>query len=79
MYSKIAEDEDSQMAKRWQKDAQGIILFVGPHLSSRTTTAEYVNGKIVDRFIRRLRRCIDYSVGPGPQKKPPRYHRVPSR
>jgi len=30
MYSKIAEEEDSQMAKRWQKDAQGIILFVGP-------------------------------------------------
>ena len=28
MYSKIAEEEDDGMAERWQKDAEGIIIFV---------------------------------------------------
>ncbi|KAI0002891.1 hypothetical protein BJV74DRAFT_758743, partial [Russula compacta] len=29
IYSKIAEEEDSKMAERWQKDADGIIIFTG--------------------------------------------------
>jgi hypothetical protein len=37
MYSKAAEDEDNKMADRWQKDADGILIFVslrvGIHLS----------------------------------------------
>jgi hypothetical protein len=28
MYSKIGEEEDNQMAERWQKDADGIVIFV---------------------------------------------------
>ena len=28
MYSKIAEEEDDKMVERWQKDAEGIIIFV---------------------------------------------------
>ena len=28
MYSKIAEEEDDRMVERWQKDAEGIIIFV---------------------------------------------------
>jgi hypothetical protein len=28
IYSKNAEEEDIKMAERWQKDADGIILFV---------------------------------------------------
>jgi hypothetical protein len=28
MYSKAAEDEDNKMADRWQKDAEGILIFV---------------------------------------------------
>jgi hypothetical protein len=28
MYSKAAEDEDNKMAERWQKDAEGILIFV---------------------------------------------------
>jgi hypothetical protein len=30
MYSKISGEEDSKMAKRWQKDAEEIMIFVGP-------------------------------------------------
>jgi len=28
MYLKMAEAEDNKMAERWQKDAEGILIFV---------------------------------------------------
>ena len=28
MYSKIAEEKDNRMVERWQKDADGILIFV---------------------------------------------------
>ena len=28
MYSKIAEEEDNKMIERWQRDSEGIIIFV---------------------------------------------------
>jgi len=33
MYSKIAEEEDNKGAQLWQKDAQGIVVFVCPSIS----------------------------------------------
>jgi hypothetical protein len=33
MYSKAAEEEDKNMADRWQKDADGILIFVRPRVS----------------------------------------------
>ena len=33
IYSKIAEEEDSRMGDRWQKDANGILIFVSPQAS----------------------------------------------
>jgi hypothetical protein len=32
MYREMAEEEDKKMAERWTKDADGIIIFVGPSL-----------------------------------------------
>jgi hypothetical protein len=32
MYSKAAEEEDKKMADRWQKDADGILIFVSPRV-----------------------------------------------
>jgi hypothetical protein len=32
MYSKTAETDDNTLAKRWQKDADGILIFVGHHV-----------------------------------------------
>jgi hypothetical protein len=32
MYSKAAEEEDNKMAERWQKDANGILIFVSPRV-----------------------------------------------
>src|SRR6266852_103186 len=30
MYSKLAEEEDNKMVDRWQKEAEGILIFVSP-------------------------------------------------
>jgi len=32
IYSKAAEDEDNKMVERWQKDADGILIFVSPRV-----------------------------------------------
>jgi hypothetical protein len=32
MYSEIAEGEDNAMIKRWQKDAEGILIYVRLHV-----------------------------------------------
>jgi hypothetical protein len=34
IYSKAAEEEDTKMVERWQKDADGILIFVSPWLTS---------------------------------------------
>jgi len=34
MYSKIAQEEDNNDAERRQKDTDGILVFVSPHVSS---------------------------------------------
>ena len=36
MYVKMAEQEDDKMADRWQKDADGILIFVSSHTSFHT-------------------------------------------
>jgi hypothetical protein len=33
MYVKMAEEEDNKMANRWQKDADGILIFVSSHIN----------------------------------------------
>lgn len=38
IYSGIAEEEDNKMTDRWQKDADGILIFVRPRVASRTHT-----------------------------------------
>jgi hypothetical protein len=32
IYREITEEEDNKMTKRWQKDADGILIFVSPQL-----------------------------------------------
>jgi hypothetical protein len=34
IYSKAADDEDNKMVERWQKDADGILIFVSPRIST---------------------------------------------
>jgi hypothetical protein len=33
MYCKIADDEDNKMVEYCQKEADGILIFVSPHIS----------------------------------------------
>jgi hypothetical protein len=75
IYSKNAEEEDIKMAERWQKDADGIILFVSLYVRSRTPTdpTDWI-WKTIDRSILCLRRSIGYSVGPGSQTRLSREH-----
>ena len=30
MYSKLGEEEDNKMADRWQKEGEGVLIFVSP-------------------------------------------------
>ena len=35
IYSKAADEEDNKMVERWQKDADGILIFVSPRVGIR--------------------------------------------
>jgi len=72
MYSRVTAGEDDNLARRWQKDAQGIMLFVSPY--ERLQTTQRVNLKTIDWFIRYHRRGIACSNDPGPQAKPSGHH-----
>ena len=73
MYSKIAEKDDNTMAERWQKDADGILIFVSPQVRFYAITCN--NGKPIGRFILCSRRYIPLVVDPGPENKLARYLR----
>ena len=34
IYTKAAEEEDNKMVERWQKDADGILIFVSPRVAN---------------------------------------------
>jgi hypothetical protein len=63
MYSKIAEEEDSKMTERWQKDADGITIFVSPRVSIRTPV--WINWSVVGQFILCCRRYVTLRHGTG--------------
>jgi len=60
MYSKIAEDEDNKTAGRWQREADGILIFVSPCVHSMHT-----NWNSVDWFIFCFGRRTALRVYPG--------------
>ena len=55
MYREMAEEQDNKMAERWQKDAEGIIIFVSPDFHFRAPShTKSVN--TIDWFVL-CRRC----------------------
>ena len=74
MYSKAAEEEDNKMVRHWQKDAEGILLFVSPRVGTRLSL--HMNRNTIDRFIRCLSRCTPCCYRPGPETKHPGYIRI---
>ena len=55
MYSKAAEDEDNKMAERWQKDAEGILIFVSLRRAYIDFSFCITTWQTTDRFILRCR------------------------
>jgi hypothetical protein len=74
MYRKMAEEEDNKMAERWQKDAEGILIFVSPQFIFHT--ASHIKSNITDRFVLCRRRGISFGDSPGPPAKLPGYRRL---
>jgi hypothetical protein len=49
MYTKIAEEEDNKMVESWQKDADGILIFVSHCIDMHAILC--INCNILDRSI----------------------------
>jgi len=65
IYYKAAEDEDNKMVERWQKDADGILFFVSPHVRIRLSLR--INWNTLDRSILCRSRCPPCRYRPGPE------------
>jgi hypothetical protein len=70
MYSKMAEEEDKKLADRWQKDADGMLVFVSHAVISHVGAP--IDRKTIDRFILCGRRHVHFGVGPGSEAQLPR-------
>jgi hypothetical protein len=63
MYSNIVEEEDNKMSERWQKDADGILIFVSSCIRVHTTMG--LNANAIGRLILRHRRHATFRDNPG--------------
>jgi hypothetical protein len=52
MYREMTEEEDKKMAQRWQKDANGILIFVSLQHSSYPTSANIKNNRPAYSLLR---------------------------
>jgi hypothetical protein len=71
MYFKAAEEEDNKMADRWQKDAEGLLIFVSPRVGIRVSLC--ITWSNIDWFILCCRRCAAFRVTPEPNPQQSRY------
>lgn len=74
MYSKAAEDEDNKMVEGWQKDADGILIFVSQCVGIHIILC--INRNIIDRFILCRSRCTPYYDRRDPDAKQSGYLRI---
>lgn len=74
MYSDAAEEEDNEMVRRWQKDADGILIFVSPWVCIYIVLCMTWNA--IDRFILCCRCRAPWCDSPGPETKQSRYLRI---
>jgi hypothetical protein len=77
MHREMAEEEDTKVAERWQKDAEGIVIFMSSRLTFDITS--HIKSTNKDRFVL----CCSCGIGRGdrhgPQTKLPRYICILSR
>ena len=62
MYSKVAEEKDNKMVERWQKDAEGILIFVSPR--TRFHAIILINWSAVGRSILCRRGSVTFRDSP---------------
>jgi hypothetical protein len=74
IYSKAAEDEDNKMVDRWQKDADGILIFVSSRVGIRLYLQ--INWNTIDRPIFCRSRCTSCCDSPRPEAKQSGYLRI---
>ena len=67
IYYKAADEEDNKMTKGWQKDADGILIFVRPRVC--IDIFSHMNRNTIDWSILRRTRCSPCCYGPGPEAK----------
>ena len=67
MYSKAADEEDNKMVERWQKDADGILIFVSPPVA--ICLPLHINWNTIDWSILRCSRSPPCCYRPGPETK----------
>ena len=67
IYSKVAEEEDNKMVDRWQKDADGILIFVSPCISIHTSLR--LKWNTIDWSILCCSRCASFCNRTGPEAK----------
>ena len=75
IYSKAAEDEDNKMVERWQKDADGILIFVSPPSCRHASIIAY-NWNVIDWSILCRSRCPSCRDSPGSEAKQSGYLRI---
>ena len=74
IYSKAADEEDNKMVERWQKDADGILIFVRPCGSIHIFF--HINRNNIDRFILCRSRCPPCCYRPGLETEQPGHLRI---
>jgi hypothetical protein len=74
IYSKAAEEEDKKMVGRWQKDADGILIFVSHRVGIRLSL--HINWSTIDRSILCCSRCPPCCDRTGPEAKQSGYLRI---
>lgn len=77
MYSKMAEEEDNEMAECWRKDADVILIFVSPRIGIHSSAP--INWDTIDRIIFGRCRLVAHGDSSGPEAKHPSYFGVLSR
>ena len=56
MYSKLSKEEDDELVDRWQKDADGILIFVSPSVDVHTNAhTKSERSRLVFSLLRLLR------------------------
>ena len=74
MYSKLSKEEDDELVDRWEKDADGILIFVSPSVDIHTNA--HTNYNILDWPVFCCGRYITCPVSPRSQAEFSRYFRI---